>query len=120
MSISLDGNLDKIYYIDGYGFNEKEQTKKEEGILNRRIVNPIKNNYDPSIPKIILCSKKKDKKNHGKLAMGFVHIAAGVAILFIPLPGARAIGVSIAIGGIIEASNEIANAEVALSIGTDF
>lgn len=61
--------------------------------------------------------------------MGFVKIAAGIAILFIPIPGARPMGISIAVKGALDAATAIGHAEiensqsepqVGISIGAEF
>ena len=84
-------------------------------LWNGREIKIFRGKYDPSLPEVILCSKEKEKKNHGKVASGFTWMAAGFAIFFLPLPGARPAGLAMIMKGGSDASGAIMGAEISTS-----
>lgn len=85
---------------------------QKETIWNGRWVKLLRDSHNHSHSKIISCSKRKNNSGHAEVASGFTWIAGGVALLFLPFPGARAIGVSMIIGGARQASKPIMEKEL--------
>ena len=89
-------------------FSPDIEIEEDSVVWNGREVKVLTGKYDPSLPEVILCSKKG---NHGKTASGFCWIIGGVALLFIPLPGARTIGFGFIVKGATDVSGEVMKQE---------
>lgn len=119
--LKVDNQASKNKFTNNFDLQETE-SKFWKG---KQIKN-LKGSSHPWLAKIILCSHKKSKKNHGKIAASFSWIAGGIAIACLPIPGTLSLGIGMAMKGGFDASKDIMqkqaekDIQVKLKVGAKF